>query len=291
VRLLIYADGGTGKSTFAAQAPAPIFIAPEDGLVNIDARAVDPSPSTWADALAALDYVSDLRTDGGETPPQTVVVDSLDWLEPLCWAHVCKQGGKKSIEDFGYGKGYVAALDEWRVFLAKLSLLRAKGMNVILIAHAVPRPFRNPEGDDYERWTIKLHDKAAGLIKEWCDVVAFAQHETSTYEKNGRTKGISSGRRVLRTNRTAAYDAKTRFAMPPSILLDWQTFADAVRNGGPSALGRLKSELDVKLRELGLEDVERKAREFVRSRGETVAVLAAAITAVDTYLNERRMAS
>jgi hypothetical protein len=284
VRLLIYGDGGIGKSTLGASAPKPIFVAPEDGLVNIDAQAVEPSPNTWADALGALDFV-------GTLDEETIVVDSLDWLEPLCWAHVCRMGGKKSIEDFGYGKGYVAALDEWRLFLSKLSRLRAKGMNVILIAHAVPRPFRNPEGDDYERWTIKLHEKAAGLIKEWCDVVAFAQHETSTYEKNGRVKGISSGRRVLRTNRTAAYDAKTRFAMPPTILLDWQAFADAVRSGGPSAIGRLRDELNVKLRELGEPDVEAKARAFVSSRGETVPALAEAIATVDTYLNERRKAS
>jgi hypothetical protein len=79
--------------------------------------------------------------------------------------------------------------------------------------------------------------------------------------------------------------------MPPSILLDWQAFADAVRNGGPQAVARMQDDFEAKLRELGDADVEAKARAFVRSRGETVPALAEAIATVDTYLNERRKAS
>ena len=41
---------------------------------------------------------------------RTVVVDSLDWLEPLVWEHTARTNGWKNIEQPGYGKGYVAAL-------------------------------------------------------------------------------------------------------------------------------------------------------------------------------------
>lgn len=279
VRLLVYGDGGAGKSTLAASAPKPIFLASEDGLTNIDAMAI--APDSWAGALAALDYIATL------SEYETVVIDSLDWLEPLCWAYVCTKGGKKDIEAFGYGKGYVAALDEWRVLLARLSQLRAKGMNVVLIAHAVVKLFKNPEGDDYDRWSIKLHDKASGLIKEWCDVVALAQHETNTYEKDGKTKGIATGKRILRVQRTAGFDAKTRYAMPASIPLNWAAFAQAVRDGGPGAVTRMLEELTAKLADLGDADCERGAREFLKQRGESVASLSEAIATVDTYLNER----
>lgn len=285
VRVLVYADGGVGKSTFGAAAPKPIFVAPEDGLINIDADAIDPPPKTWAESLAALDHIASLN--GFET----VVIDSLDWLEPLCWAHVCQSGGKKDIEAFGYGKGYTAALDCWRVFLARLSVLRSRGMNVILIAHAISKTFKNPEGDDFDHWTIKLHDKSAGLIREWCDVVAFAQFETNTYEqKDGRVKGISSGKRVLRLQRTAAFYAKTRYAMPAAIPFNWTAFAQAVRDGGPAALERLRGELKAKLTELGDTGVKKDALSFLKQRGESVASLSEAIATVDTYLNERKKA-
>jgi hypothetical protein len=284
VRLLVYGDGGAGKSTLAAAAPNPIFIASEDGLANIDAMAI--APDTWAGVLGALDFIDTLKEY------QTVVVDSLDWLEPLCWAEVCRKGKKTDIEAFGYGKGYVAALDEWRVFLQKLSKLHAKGMNVVLIAHAIVKLFKNPEGPDFDRWQIKLHDKASGLLKEWVDVVALAQIETNTYEDdNKKVKGISSGKRVLRTHRTAAFDAKTRYVMPASIPLDWASFAAAVRNGsGPAVVERMKAELEAKLAALGDEDCERGARTFLRTRGESVGSLSEALATVDTYINETKKA-
>jgi hypothetical protein len=223
---------------------------------------------------------------------KTLVVDSLDWVEPMCWAHTCKLGNKKDIEAFGYGKGYNAALDHWRVFLSKLGAVREKGMGIILVAHSVRKSVKNPEGDDYEQWQIKLHDKAAGLIKEWVDVVGFAAHEVVTVENdNGRVKGIASGKRVLKTAPAAGYDGKTRFALPAVLPLDWPTFAQAVHDGGAGALDRLKGEFAARLVELADASVEEKARAFLASRGESVASLSEVIQTVNSYIAERKAAS
>ena len=291
VRLLIHGPGGVGKSTFAAAAPHTVFSAAEDGLSNIDAHAL-PEAKSWGDLLAQLDYLA--------TEPhtfKTYALDSLDWAEPMCWAAVCEKGDAKgkrmpNIEAFGYGKGYVAALDEWRMFLSKLETIRRKGMAIILIAHSVRKTVKNPQGDDYEQWQIKLHEKAAGLLKEWVDVVGFAEHEVLTFENdNGRVKGIASGKRMLKTAPAAGYDGKTRFAMPASMPLDWSMFATAVREGGAGALNRLRGEFAAKLAELAEPEVEAKARAFVASRGETVASLTEAIATVVNYISERKAAS
>lgn len=290
--LLIYGGGGVGKSTFAASAPSPIFISAEDGLMNIDAKAL--TPSTWPELIECVDSLT------RETHQyETVVIDSLDWAEPLCWAEVCRKGGKRDIEAFGYGKGYKAAVDEWRTLLKMLATLRAtKNMQIVLIAHALLSKVQNPEGDDYDRWSIKLQDSkncsAAGLIYEWCDIVGFASHEVVTDDTSGRAKGFATGKRVLRTQPSAAFYAKTRLALPKSILLDldapggpWAAFARAVSNNGPGAIERLKAELETKLASLGDEDVERGARTFLRTRGESVGSLSEALATVDTYINER----
>jgi len=290
VRLLIHGPGGVGKSTFAAAAPGTVFSAAEDGLSNIDAHAL-PEAKTWADLLAQLEFLA--------TEPhvfKTYALDSLDWAEPMCWAAVCEKGdakGKKmpNIEAFGYGKGYTAALDEWRVFLSKLEAVRRKGMAIVLIAHSVRKTVKNPQGDDYEQWQIKLHDKAAGLLKEWVDVVGFAEHEIATYENdNGRVKGIATGKRVLKVQPAAGYDGKTRYAMPASIPLDWPTFAAAVHAGGAGALDRLKGEFEARIVELADAEVEGKARAFIASRGETVASLGEAIDTVSTYIATKKKA-
>ena len=285
VRLALHGSGGCGKSTFAAAAPSPIFIAAEDGLLNIDSHAF-PEPTNWIDLLG---QVNSLVSDEHEF--KTLVLDSLDWAEPLVWEHTCRVGSKKDIEAFGYGKGYNAALDHWRVLLQRLSAVRARGLNIILIAHSVRKAVKNPEGEDYEQWQLKIHDKAAGLIKEWVDVVGFAAHEVLTVESDsGRTKGIASGKRVLKTAPAAGYDGKTRFAMPASMALDWPTFAQAVREGGAGALDRLKREFEVRIVVLADADVEAKARAFIASRGETVASLSEAIATIETYIATQKKA-
>lgn len=234
LRVVVYGAGGLGKSTFAASAPMPIFIASEEGLENIDAEAIEPYPKTWEDVLAALDYVGTLKHE-------TVVIDSLDWIEPIIWEYVCRKSKKPDIEAFGYGKGYVAALDQWRVLVHKLSALRALDMHVILIAHGVRKPFKNPLGDDFEHWSIKLNEKASGLIVEWSDVVGFCEQDIATDDTSGRVKAQTTGKRLIRTTPHAAYLAKTRFDLPPKLPLSWSAFSEAVTKSRQQALKEVAS--------------------------------------------------
>jgi len=247
VRVLIYGVEGVGKSSFAANAPSPIFLGAEDGTSELDVARF-PEPTSWHDALEAI---TELTT--AEHDYQTLAIDTLDWLEPLCWAAVC--AGKKdkagkpieNIEGFGYGKGYTAALDHWRQLTAALERLRTeRGMNMVLIAHSWIKSFKNPAGEDYDRYELKLHAKAGGLLREWCDAVVFAMHETLTYETDGRVRGISSGARVVYTERCAAWDAKNRYDLPDRLPLDWVSFAEAVaahRPGDPNELRARITEL------------------------------------------------
>ncbi|MCC7083536.1 MAG: AAA family ATPase, partial [Pirellulales bacterium] len=72
-RLVLYGTEGIGKSTFAASAPAPIFIQTEDGLAEIDCDKF-PVAQTLDEVVAAL---TALHAESHEY--QTVVIDSLDW--------------------------------------------------------------------------------------------------------------------------------------------------------------------------------------------------------------------
>ena len=291
IRAIIFGKDGVGKSTFCASAPRAVFIAVETGLDNIDAQAV-PMPEEWIDLLEYVQALSDDERCG------TIVIDSLDWAEQLCWRHVCAQGDEKgrkqkNIESFGYGKGYVAALAEWRVLLNELSRARANGKNVLLIAHAERKAVKNPTGEDYDAWAIKLNAKAAGLIREWVDVVGFAELDVAVIEgkdKGDRAKGISTGKRVLRTQPAAGYDAKTRFTLPERVPLDWASFARLVKAGRPPTIDELELRITSKLAELGSIEVEGACGRFLTERGRTFASLSEAIATVDGYLNEKKEA-
>jgi hypothetical protein len=266
-RVLVYGTEGVGKSTFAAGAPSPVFLATEDGTNQLDVARF-PRADCWQDAL---DAVSALE---GEHTYRTFVIDTLDGLEPLCWAAVCKAAGKTSIEDLGYGKGYLAALDLWRVLLARLDGLRkSRGMAIVVLAHSWIRTFRNPEAEDYDRHEMKLHAKTGGLFKEWVDCLMFARYEELVHEKAGRVRGISTGARILHTERTAAWDAKNRYNLPAELPLSWDDFAAAMVEQEPATVDALLARIDAML-PLASEDVRTKALAAVAKAVGSAAELA-----------------
>ncbi len=281
IRALIYGPEGVGKSTFGANSPKPIFLGAEDGTAALDVVRF-PRP----DSLDAVyDALAFLRSPEGEAF-ESLVVDSLDWLEPLIWDFVVKRDGEKSIESYGYGKGYTAAIDEWRKLLRALESV-AKRCNVILLAHSMIRPFKNPAGEDFDRYELKLHAKAAGLVKEWVDAVLFAQYETYAKkdEKTKRVRGVDTGARLIFTERRAAYDAKNRYSLPESLPLSWSDFAAAVVQGQTAAPAELRAEVLRKAESLP-EDVKSKVQEVVAKAGDNAQSLALINNKVNAKLAE-----
>lgn len=226
-RLVVYGSHKIGKSTFAASAPAPVFIQTEDGLDGIETTAF-PLAQTFDDVMSAI---ATLYSEQHEY--QTVVLDSLDWAERLIWAHTAKQHAKTDIEAFGYGKGYMFAADYWRELLDGLNALRnERGMAVICLAHHAIKRFDAPDIEPYDRYQIKLHERASALVQEWADVIGFANYEVFTAKSDvgfnkDVTRGVTTGRRLLYLTERPAFQAGNRYGMPDSVELSWQAFLAA----------------------------------------------------------------
>ena len=228
-RIMIYGREGVGKSTFGASAPSPAFIDTEGGLGHINCKKF-PLSRSLSEVLAKL---ASLRDDPHEY--QTVVVDSIDWLERLIFDEVCREFGVRSIEkaDGGYGKGYVHALTHWRNIINLLQDLRDKrNMIIILVAHAKVERFEDPENAAYDRYTPRLHKHAASLIAEWVDAVLFATQRYRVTKDSGDRAiaapiGADGGERIIRTVGSPACVAKNRFGLPSEIPLSWAAFIDA----------------------------------------------------------------
>jgi len=227
-RILIHGVAGVGKTTLAAHAQNPVFIQTEDGLGTLEA-AYFPLAQTFEQVMEALVALYSEAHDF-----QTVVVDSVDWLEPLIWAKACRENGWASIEEAGFGKGYIAALTFWRQYLDGLNALRDdRGMTVIQIAHTDIKRFDSPEHDPYDRYVIKLHARAAALLQEHSDLVLFANYRISTTKADvGFNKKVNralgSGERVMHTAERPAFLAKNRYGLPDSLPLDWSALAAAM---------------------------------------------------------------
>ncbi len=235
-RITLYGVHGVGKSTWGAATPEPIFIQTEDGLGDIKAPRF-PLAASFGDVISAM---GELYTE--KNPFQTLVIDSLDWLEKLIWSEVCKRKGVDSIEDIGYGKGYIFVMDEWKQFVAGLDALRnTRGMMIVLIAHAEISKVSDPENDDYDAYRPRLHKNASHLIQEWCDEVLFANYKVYTkvvdegFDKK-KAKGIGTGERIMRTTSRPAHVAKNRLGLPDEMPFTWDAFAKHLpTNGKPTA--------------------------------------------------------
>lgn len=237
LRGLIYGTEGIGKSTYCASAPNALILDIEHGTHHIDLPdgAGRLHPETWEEVFDALRMLLHEQHQY-----QMVVFDTVDALEPLCWTHVCKAAGKANIEDFGYGKGFLIALTEWQRLLSAIEgLQKAKGLSVLFVGHTAVKTFKNPAGADYDRYTLKIHQQAAGLLKEWCDLVLFARYEEYVREDTSRPKGVSDGSRRVYTQRMAAWDAKNRFSLPEHLPLNWEDLAKAIAARQPADPAKL----------------------------------------------------
>lgn len=222
-RILIYGPQKIGKSTFGSNSNKPVFIQTEDGLDALNADAF-PLSQSYNDVMA---NITTLATE--EHGYKTVVVDSLDHLEPLIWKHLCQEHNVKTIEEVlkGYGKGYVLALDLWREYLTALDYLRdEKDMTIIQIAHAHIKRFESPITDAYDKYEIKLHKLAAGLLAEKSDIILFANYwvgitkeSESSRQKDDdkRKRAVGTGERILYTEERPAFIAGNRYSLPSEI--------------------------------------------------------------------------
>lgn len=228
--IVIYGPSGIGKSTFGASAPNPIFVLAEDGLGDIEVSAVPQDENGKPRIAKSFDEVLDCLADIGKQDHdfKTLVIDSADWVEPLVWEATCKRLKVDSIEEPGYGRGYVEAMTEWGEFFNAITYLRdVKNMNVIIIAHSSIVKIEDPIHPAYDKSTMKLHKRAAAKLMEFADIIGFCALRTIvTTEKEGfgatRNRAVSTGERIIYVSPQAGFDAKKRYrGLPDVIPLEW----------------------------------------------------------------------
>ena len=212
VRAVIYGTEGIGKSTLASQFPNPLILDTEDGTGQIDCARV-----ACHDCVSVESAMLELA--GDRQGFETVVIDSADWLERQVIDHIVKKAGKRSIEDFGFGKGYVMLAEYIGRILGVADQCVAAGLNVVFVAHSkVQRTSPPYETDGYDRYELKLTKHSAPLFKEWCDLLLFANYRTKVVEGgDGRKKALGGKERILYAERSAAWDAKNRYGLPESF--------------------------------------------------------------------------
>ncbi len=220
----VYGLQGIGKTTLASKAPSPIFICAESGTDHIDTSRFTDAIKTYEDVLACVTALMD-----EEHEYQTLVIDSLDWLEPMIHSFIARRYKKTSIEQAagGFGKGYVEAAEELRAFFKQLDMLRDKRkMGIILVAHPEAKDVTNPQTQtSYHRYELKLRPRAKYLVYEFVDAVFFATYLVEMTAADEGATHLKTDKRVIYGvhDYNDGFDAKNRYGLkaPLSMDLSW----------------------------------------------------------------------
>lgn len=221
-KVVLYGVEGIGKSTFASQFPDPLFIDTEDSTLHMDVKRFD-KPTSWEMLMQQVDFVKQNR------PCQTLVIDTMDWAEDLCKRHLMTANGWNAIDSEGYGKKFVALAEQMGGLLNKLSEVIDMGINVVVTAHAMLRKKEEPdEMGAFDRYELKLEKKTAPLVKEWADMVLFANYKTTVItDSKTNSKKATGGQRMMYTTHRPAWDAKNRIGLADELPFEYVQIVQA----------------------------------------------------------------
>ena len=190
--IYIIGRGGIGKSglTLTDALPNKFYITLEAGndwhneLMFKNAHGNSVVPTSFEQAMLMLKKLS--QKSYRDTLPfevQTVVIDSITFLQDLIYADIVAKNPVtndknakpvKCVDDLGFA-GYGLAMSYWVRFFAFVDYFKSKGINVVLIGHAIAQNTTTDSNQSTKVWNIAL--QAYGqhnvqiMVEKRCDAI------------------------------------------------------------------------------------------------------------------------
>lgn len=165
--ILLYGEKKIGKTTLCSMFPGAYFMMTEPGGRAL--RVFQSSITDWATAKKALRA---LEQNPGKF--RTVIVDTVDMLYQLCFAHVAKQEGWDHPSEEAWGKGWTALRKEFTAFMTRLLAL---DMGVVLTSHSVEREIKRRDGSKYDRIQPTMAGMARDTVEAMVDIWMYYSYE------------------------------------------------------------------------------------------------------------------
>jgi len=232
---MFYGNPGEGKTSLAAQFPAPLFVitSGEQGIYHLKKGGVVPADvpvlqldplydedqipageghTGWMKLISTLDIFA-----SGKHDRKTLVIDTCSGLEPLCLQHCASIhfAGDMKSRDRGSWNDYhsgprKAATAYWQAQFIN-TCLRAKmaGLDIIVLAHSTSREQKNLEGTDFEMTIPQLSKGFWELIqKDLSDVMFLGRHVNQMIDPKTKDKLVTSIDRFVGVCQSTWYTAK-----------------------------------------------------------------------------------
>lgn len=211
--LLVYGKPGVGKTSLAGQFPNAILFDLEGGSKYVKTK--------WKarDLKDYDDFLTKLKKIESSKEIETVIIDSMDWLEEEIKTSIMKKYKSDNLATAGggFGAGY-QEVQKLQVAVKDVLKNINKTKHLVLIAHDQIKPFNDPKTDvPYDRHILKMAEKSNALWTEFVDGVFFITKEVFTTGKGKEARATAEDGRYIYTSETTAFDAKTRVKMPDRI--------------------------------------------------------------------------
>lgn len=226
-KCVIYGPGGIGKSKLHS---LMMLQGLRTGVLDIGTSCGFLSVNKVDDVLTWQDLRDALSDDGLWTGIDAIVIDDLSKAEELAtnWVvqnvkHEKKEKPIRSIEDYGFGKGYTHVYEAFLTLLSDLDRHVRAGRHVVCICHECTANVPNPGGEDWIRYEPRLQSPPSGKssirhrVKEWCDHLLFIGYDTAVNESG---KAIGGGSRTIYPQEMPTHWAKSRCLTEPIIYDD-----------------------------------------------------------------------
>lgn len=128
IKMVLYAEPGTGKSVFAAKWPKPFFICTDGNYEWLEDFGADPNAHIDCHSYADVKKAINGDYDDYETIVLDLAEDAFKWNEQ----EYCVRNRIEHLSDLGYGKGYDATRNEYFIDISKLLAL---DKNILILMH------------------------------------------------------------------------------------------------------------------------------------------------------------
>jgi len=251
--LVFYSESGLGKTTLLCEAVKAskngiLFECGESGIADLRGHsAVEGVPhydhpigmgttqeeliTGWTEEFKNKVLKPLMIEDHGFT---TVAFDNFDNLiNNNLDAYILKSVYNNDVKKAnGWGGAKCNEMyEELNLVIKSFEFLQKKGISIILSFHSQIINHKGPtEDDSYKRWSLAIPARVDADLRDkiinWSSCTLFGTREVVTEDRK-----IKSDKRVLKTQRCAAYDAKCRYIIPETIDFSYVSFMEAMKKG------------------------------------------------------------